>query len=329
VNDPARPARRAAGSGRIHPLRPVVPVGLTIAVLVGWGLVAHNSGSGWVQLLGEAVGATLVVGLIGPAFALGRARVEIGRTPGDATAGDRVEIAVSATHRVRLRPVEPPGPESFAGPSRLAGATGAVVLVPARHGVVDGVTVDVASAAPFGILWWSRRIALSLPTSLHVAPRLGTARPAPAVPDDGTGDGARRVAAVIGEARGARPYRPGDSRQWVHWPATAHTGTLMVREMEGPVRPPATVTVWLPDDPDAAERTAQDALATIVHLLSRGVPVTLATTESGGPVVGPVGERRAAGRRLARTVAFGGEPASAMAGVTVSVGDGPGLRARP
>jgi uncharacterized protein (DUF58 family) len=336
VTDPARPPRRAAGVGRLHPVRPLVPIGLTVAVLVGWGLVAHNSGSGWVQLLGEAVGATLVVGLVGPALAVRRARIEVLGAPGDATAGDGVEIALSATHRVRLRAVDPPGPETFAGPSRLPAAAGAVVIVPARHGVVDAVTVDVESAAPFGILWWSRRVVLALPVSLHVAPRLGAPQPVPTVPDDGTGDGARRVAAVIGEARGARPYRPGDSRQWVHWPATAHTGALMVREMEGPVRPPATVSVSLPDDPDAAERIVEEALGTVVNLLSGGVPVTLATLEPGGPVVGPVGDRRTAGRRLARAVASGGagggtagESASDTAGITVSVGDRSGMRARP
>jgi uncharacterized protein (DUF58 family) len=77
----------------------------------------------------------------------------------------------------------------------------------------------------------------------------------------------------------------------------------MVRELERPASGPVTVTVELPEDPDAAERAAERALGTVVDLLEKGVPVVLATRESTGPVVGPVADRRAAGRRLARATA--------------------------
>jgi uncharacterized protein (DUF58 family) len=241
----------------MRPVRAFVPFAMTVAVLVGWGVVAHDSGSGWVQLLGEAVGATLAVGLFGPALSLARTRVTCTRSPSDATAGAPVELTVTATQRVRVRAVDPPGPAGFVGPERDPQAPGAVEVVPPRHDVVEQMTLLVETAAPFGILWWSKRVVVSLPTPLHVAPRLGATHSPRPVPDDGAGDGSRRVAAVIGEARGARPYRPGDSRQWVHWPSTAHTGALMVREMEGPMRAPATVTVSLPADRDAAERLAE------------------------------------------------------------------------
>ena len=106
----------------------------------------------------------------------------------------------------------------------------------------------------------------------------------------------------IGEPRGVRPYRPGDHRRWVHWPATAHSGELMVREMEGPTAEPVTLEVHLPVDADAAERIAERAMATVVALVDRGASVLLATTETSGPKIGAVGDRRSAGRRLARAV---------------------------
>jgi hypothetical protein len=77
----------------------------------------------------------------------------------------------------------------------------------------------------------------------------------------------------------------------------------MVRELERPAAEPVTITVELPADPDAAERVAEGALGSVVGLLEGGTPVLLGTRESSGPVLGPVADRRAAGRRLARAVA--------------------------
>jgi uncharacterized protein (DUF58 family) len=77
---------------------------------------------------------------------------------------------------------------------------------------------------------------------------------------------------------------------------------MMVRELEQPAAEPVTITVDLPGDPEAAERVAEGVLGSVVGLLAGGATVVLATTESSGPVLGPVTDRRGAGRRLARAV---------------------------
>jgi uncharacterized protein (DUF58 family) len=164
------------------------------------------------------------------------------------------------------------------------------------------MTIDIASAAPFGLLWWTRRVAVSLPRELVVAPRLGEPVDLPRRYEDTAGETAARTPVSVGEPRGVRPYRPGDHRSWVHWPASAHTGELMVREMEGPTADAVTVEVRLPRDAEAAERVAERALGTVGALLDRGSAVVLATAEAHGPKVAAVVDRRGAGRRLARAV---------------------------
>ncbi len=192
----------------------------------------------------------------------------------------------------------------FVGPrSRRGAADELVVLVPTRRGVHSSVTLDIASAAPFALQWWTRRIRLPLPSALHVAPRCGEAHAAPRRADDEAGDGVEKPRVEAGLPRGARPYIPGDARRLVHWRSTAHAGRLMVREVEQPAAEPVTITVELPADPEAAERVAEGALGSVVRLLQGGVPVLLGTREEAGPVVGPVSDRRSAGRRLARAVA--------------------------
>jgi uncharacterized protein (DUF58 family) len=189
-------------------------------------------------------------------------------------------------------------------------------LLPVRHGVHGTVTLDIASAAPFALQWWTRRVHVPLPADLHVSPRCGPPERIRTSSSDEAGEVRARPRTDTGLSRGARPYTPGDNRRLVHWRASAHAGRLMVKELERPSAGPVTVTVDLPADLEAAERVAERALGTVVQLLDRGAPVVLGTVEPSGPVLAPVAERRAAGRRLARAVARSGG-SDAAGGVTV------------
>jgi uncharacterized protein (DUF58 family) len=303
-------------------VRPFVPLSSAALVIFGWGIVAHNSGAGWVQALGDVVAGTLLLGMLGPAFVLSRARLRVTTVANDGTAGLPSELGVVASSRVRITPVNPPGPQCFVGPAGSPSPVGGdgVTLVPHRRAVVSSIDVEVATAAPFGLLWWTRRVRLGLPSELHIGPRLGPSVDLPRQEDDHTGDSAHRSPRDIGEPRGVRPYRPGDSRRWVHWPATAHSGELMVREMEGPTAEPVVVVVTLPADEDAAEAVAERAFGTLVALFDRGTAVFLTTVEATGPRTDAVADRRSAGRRLARAVALSDrtEP-----GVFVTLDDAP------
>jgi uncharacterized protein (DUF58 family) len=290
--------------------------------------VAHNSGAGWVQALGDVVAGTLLLGLLGPAVVLSRVRLRVTTVPNDGTAGLPSEVGVRSSSRVRISPVHPPGPACFVGP---AGSPSPVdgdplTLVPDRRGLVSTILVEVATAAPFGLQWWTRRLRLELPSELHIGPKLGPSVELPRQEDDRTGDSSHRSPRDIGEPRGVRPYRPGDSRRWVHWPATAHSGELMVREMEGPTAEPVVVVVTLPPDEDAAEAMAERAFGTLVALFDRGTTVFLTTMEVSGRRTDAVADRRSAGRRLARAVAVSDrvEP-----GVVVTMDDAPRSHQRP
>lgn len=287
-----------------RPARPWAPMLAGALIILLWWLVAHNAGSGWVQVLGDLVFGVLLIGIVGPFVVVTRACIRVRSAPGDGTAGLPVSVHVESRSRIRVRPVDPPGPDVFVGPGGRRGATDDLVtLVPARRGMHGAVTLDIASAAPFALQWWTKRVRLPLPTALHVAPRCGSAQPVPLRPDDGTSDAVAQPRAEEGLPRGARPYAPGDPRRLVHWRATAHAGRMMVREVERPAAEPVTITVELPADLDAAERVAEGALGSVVGLLGDGVPVLLGTRESSGPVQAPVADRRSAGRRLARAVA--------------------------
>jgi len=287
---------------RVHPVAWIAPVAGSIITMVAWAGVAHSSGSGWVQSVGALLGAFLLVGMVAPVVPAGRARVTCTACPGDAQAGRPVELIFEADRPVRIRPRWPTGPDRQAAGGQRGSRSVVLTCTPGRRGVLDAVAVEVASSAPFGILWWARDVELPLPRLLHVAPRTGEPGAPLTAADDAHGEASLRVNSVVGEPRGVRPYAPGDPRRAVHWPATAHAGTLMVRESERQTDDPVLVELVLPDDPTAAEAEAERMMAAVGNCLDGHRPVVLVTREADGRVARPVVDRIDLGRRLARAV---------------------------
>jgi uncharacterized protein (DUF58 family) len=259
------------------------------------------------------LGSVLLVGLLAPGRAVAKTRVLVVSAPIDAVVGEPVELSVVASARVRIRPVSPEGITRFVGPRGAARDSRetdvpTVRVVPARRGILNSVTVDVASAAPFGLVWWSRRTTLALPVEVCVAPRPTKAFTIPPQGNDFGDESEGQRSAAFGETRGVRDYEHGDARRTVHWRSSAHTGRLMVREMEMPTAEPVIVRVSLPHDPVAADEMAARGLATVIALLDRSRPVMLSTYEPTGERLAQVSGPKDAGRRLARAVASGDGP---------------------
>jgi uncharacterized protein (DUF58 family) len=281
------------------PERAFRPVAGTALLLLSWAGVAHASGSGWVQTVGAMVAGLLLLGLVAPAFAAPGLTLICEMSPNDAVAGSSVEIDVVGNRSMRCTPRSAGGMPLLLTrkiPARL-------VIVPHRRGVVSTVTVRLATAAPLGLLWWSRDQVVELTRPLYVAPQLRDGGPAlrrTLTMEEGHGS---PRPTLTGDLRGVRPYEHGDGRRRVHWHASAHTGDLMVRESESQTDNPIRMVVDLPRDLDTADRLAEEAMGEIVAQLSAGRRVLLETTEVTGRVVAPVVDRLSAGRRLARSVA--------------------------
>lgn len=285
---PEHGARVAAGYGTL---------------LLMWLAVAHASGSGWVQATGGLVVGLALVGLLSPWLVLRRVRVTCTRAPVDATAGTPFGIDLVTNAAVILTPLRPEG-EPTAAPFR--GAHVALVACPRRRGTFCALEIQASTSFPFGLLTWSKGLVVDLPSRIHVAPRTGTPLVLGDVATRGSSPGRRALRpGQSGELRQVRDYRPGDRRARVHWPASAHSGSLVVRVEEEPFEPSQVLLVAdLPADPEAAELRAESLLATVLLLFRMDVAVLLETVEEDGTtqrsvVSGPLETRR----RLARCVA--------------------------
>jgi len=102
-----------------------------------------------------------------------------------------------------------------------------------KRGVHEASAVTLRSAAPFGVAERRRIIQVAGRTiGLPAVIPLGAV---PFLALDSDPERASRSVSRRGtgpEFLGIREYRPGDSPRHVHWPSTARTGMVMVRELE-------------------------------------------------------------------------------------------------
>jgi len=278
------------------------PVVSSVIALGAWSAVARESGSGWVQLLGAVLAVVLLLGLLGPLIALWRLRVSLVHAPSDASSAQSIPILLRVSSPCELRAVG----QLKGGPLRGSGEL-ALEVTSNYRGVFDSLEIEAASAAPFGLLWWQRRITLDLPTPLYVAPRVRQSR-------GGSWDDIERRAGAgtptlgSGELRGATPYVPGAPVNQVNWKLSAHAGSLMLSEREehqGSV----AVKALLASDPEEAEKTASEILGFLVSELSHARSVVLVTREAGGISSGTVQDVLSAKRRMAKALPWQEGPA--------------------
>ena len=258
-----------------------------------------------------AIAVVVVVSVVWPTIAVRSCRVEA-RTPSDATVGDTVDLSVTVRGNVagvEVRVLDPPGPWLRAED----GVESKVGHIASRRGVFDHVRVEVRTTVPLGLFSAQRVMWLDLPSPIHVAP-------VPLAVDWRPGDAplegrARTGGQIVPSGdlvRAVRPYVAGDPVRLVHWPTTARTGDVVVRELEPPVPLGQVVLVDLSGLEERTEQAASYALGACLAVLDAGGILVLCTAEADGPVTEEVPSKLVARRRLAAAVA--GTPGTAPAG---------------
>ena len=157
---------------------------------------------------------------------------------------------------------------------------GTVAIDAPTRGVIDHMTFDLVATGPLGLTEVARRVRVRLPTPWHIAPVPRAHDPAwPALRTVPPGESST-VTHGDDLFRGVRPYTRGDPRRSVHWPATAHRGTLMVKERDGIEQVALRVVLELTHAGPDSEMAAERAAWLVDHGLARGWRVHLVTAEA-------------------------------------------------
>lgn len=253
-------------------LRGTGALALAVASLV----VAQQAAIPELMYFGVLMIALLLCAGAASMFARGGADVTRTVSPDVAEVGGLTEVHVT----VRMRSALPTLPGRWSdtlptglggnaeGPFPAATRRGTDSRVPLRYEVIGRERgahhlgpLRVSTTDPFGLI--RRRFRVGRATPVTVAPTVVELGPLPSTP--GEAGGTRQSAALqLGQGADnlvARPYAPGDSMRRIHWRATAHRDTLMVRQEEQESSPAATVVLdraasrW---SPAAAEAPGRD-----------------------------------------------------------------------
>jgi uncharacterized protein (DUF58 family) len=216
-------------------------------------VIGTNIQSGWLLVLASLLLGAAAAGTALPLRDVCGVVVER-RAPARVEQGDQVAVDLDVAARGRSRislVVEDPYLSSVRVLAPPLGSGGRVRLrttrMARRRGRQPAAAVTIASSAPFGVATARRSVvpAGGVPGETLVVP---TVVEVPAVA--ATGSVHASEASTTAPPRpgwgsdylGVREYRPGDSMRHVHWPSTARTGSLMVREMEAE-QPPSLLLV--------------------------------------------------------------------------------------
>jgi transglutaminase-like putative cysteine protease/uncharacterized protein (DUF58 family) len=283
-------------------------------------------GTAELALLGAALVAAVLLARAWVGLA-GGPHIAVRRLPAFAHAGERVHVAVE------LRPLEGarPGRAAFreAGverPCQLLPVTvgglrvlrGGYELGPLQRGLRELGAGELVREDPFGL---ARRVDVTRgSTALTVlAPPLELADGVLT----GAGDSAfirQRLRSGGHELHGVREHQPGESLRGLHWPATAHHGRLMVKELDDPAGDELAVVLdartsgEVGDPPDSSFELAVAAAGALVaraHADSRRVRLVVAGSD-GEPA--SASERSATRKLLARAQPAGERPPGELLG---------------
>lgn len=339
---------------RLWPLtaRGTGAVALALAAFV----VAHEAGLGELVYFGVLLLAVVAGGLVSlfaarrteavarslvpDVAAVGRAssvRVRVGMRSALPTAPGTWEDALPAGLTGRARGVFP------AIGSGLRGGDDTVELrytvEGRRRGIHPVGPLVVTATDPFGLA--RRRFSVGGRTRVVVAPAIVELPPLPTTPGE-AGGMLQTANAQLGQGADnliARPYAPGDSMRRIHWRATAHRDTLMVRQEEQEASPEATVVLdrsearWsaeavLAPGKDAAFEAGVSAAVSVVHELVRE-GYTVEVVDSDGTLLtdpiagGELADVEAFAAQLATLTARRGDDLGRVSGLFAGVLTGP------
>ncbi len=235
-----------------------------------------------VLVVGIALATVVVADAIIAARSLTLVDAEVD-DPSEAVAGLPVDLVLAM--RGLRRPVEVRVAGTPTAGTTLVTSEEPVLLgVPLfRRGVVNHLVLDVRGVGPFGLFSATRRLRAWFPRPLHVAP-MPLAHPLRWPTPRATAVGLSPVARTGEDLfRGVRPYVRGDAPRWVHWPASAHHGGLMVKEHEGTGTVTIQLVAWLPAPGPPAELALGRVAWLALEGLRQGWRVRLVTAEATSP----------------------------------------------
>ena len=222
----------------------ITPAGWGVILLIFPGsMVAFASSDPWILMIAAVAGVLLVFDVLVGRRAVNQAEVAVSCRRALGRAGDPLAVWVEATGPASgfEVTVDNCGPTPQWEWSSVTSSSAGVLTVPsAEIGEYSHVRVAVRSTAPLGLIGniWVQALPLDVPLAVGPQPMPLTGETerqlwrAQTLGVTLAADDNQSRFAGPGDVIGVKPYQRGDRRARLHWPSSARTGQLMVRETE-------------------------------------------------------------------------------------------------
>jgi uncharacterized protein (DUF58 family) len=201
-----------------------------------------NVQAGWLFVIAALLMGAVVAGVALPGRMVRRLEVER-HAPAEVHQGEDVLVELRVTNRGRGMRLGVVASDPFLAAVNVAvpplgpgeRAEIATRRRAAHRGTQGDQPVGLRSSAPFGMAERRRKVADASGSQTLVLPAVFPIGALPFVRSPATQAHAIHTLPRRGQGPdylGIREYRPGDSMRHVHWPSTARTGVVMVREFE-------------------------------------------------------------------------------------------------
>lgn len=285
----------------------------TIVGLVGLTFMSssHDTLTPMIAMFTLVFVAVLFIGMVVPTVAVRQVRATV-VSPTDATVGDDLMVAITLQARageVVIRVLTPVSPTFRVQANETVNIKHKAIA----RGIFPAIEIEVISSAPLGLFEARHVMLVRMRQPVAVGPRPIKVNWKPAAsPLDAAAELSRNGLQQGEQVRLTRPYVDGDPARLVHWPSTARSGDLVVKELEPPNPRGQAIVVDLTDLGEDTEAAASYAMGAVIAVLSEGGQVMLCTRDLSGPRSDLVTGRVAASRLLAGAVA--GQPGAAPSG---------------
>ncbi len=239
----------------------------------GFFIAAHESGSGFVQVIGSLLLAIFLTNAFMAFYQLQRVQLRITSAPYDGMTNQIVTVEVVSTKNIQLT-FDSRGKSKISIPRNQKTQ---LTFRPGHYGIIRHIEFMAFSSYPFGIIPFYKRINCPLPAPIHIAPTMVKAKG-----DITTGDrlqeqrGVTLTKSNLGDLKSLSPYIAGDSFSSISWAKSAHSQQLLVRNHEQPENYMSChLIIDPPLDRLQADTYLGEKLFLIVELLKKNYELTV------------------------------------------------------
>ncbi len=264
-----------------NPKHSIIAFTTLILGLLLFFIAAHESGSGFVQIVGAVLFAAIISNSLISFSRVRHARITVTSVPYDGTTNHNIHIGVTGNKDILVTLDSGKTKSAFVQKDKET----IFSVKPSHCGLYKEIDLIVVSSYPFGLITFHKKVTCHFPTILYVAPEPTITEKAEFELNSLTKEAkSARRNSNSGNLKSIVEYQPGDSISAISWSKTAQMQQLLTKTHEAQTRNENyLIEIRVPEraDPATTEHYLGERLYLAVSMIERNGSVTARIHRNG------------------------------------------------